>query len=489
MERVLLKTIAKQVRGVSYKPEDLGSGSIEGFKPLLRAGNIGTSVMTNLDDLVFVSEEKILQHQYLQPGDILIATSSGSIEIVGKSIYIEQNEGFTFGAFCKVVRPNKNLVNPKYLSFFFQTDFYRKTISSLAQGANIKNLRNEHIDNLEIPLPDIETQNKIAAILDKAKTILDKREKSIQKYEELLKATFWKMFGDPCDPNRTDLSILNNVIPEINSGWSPICEEIPRSNSNQLAILKQGAVSKRFFDPTQNKLLPENLVIKKAVYANKGNLLFSRKNTPELVGSTAYVFDDYENLLLPDTMFNLKYNSKKISGVYLYFLFNDQEFRKKIQRLSVGQAKSMSNISQERLLQLEIPCPDLRKQKKFETIILKSHNSFFSKIVESQNNLEYLLRSLSQQVFNERANIDVDIELEALINSIDLDKKDEENKIETVKNDITFLQRLIDKLQEQDFENSDKYEKAKYIAFRIMIESNLIKQNFSLNDKKVMLEL
>jgi type I restriction enzyme S subunit len=100
------------------------------------------------------------------------------------------------------------------------------------------------------------------------------------------------------------------------------------------------------------------------------------------------------------------------------------------------------------------------------------------------------LKSLSQQVFSDRITIDIDAELEALINAIDLEKKDEENKVDSIKNDLTFLQRLIDKLQEQEFEASDKYEKAKYIAFKIMKEErDLIKQRFNPSAKKVTLEL
>jgi type I restriction enzyme S subunit len=103
---------------------------MNGFVPLLRAGNIGASSISNLDDLVFVSEKNVSAQQYLQSGDILIAASSGSIDIVGKSIYIEEKNEYTFGAFCKVVRPNKDLVNPKYISFYFQTDFYRKRLAT-----------------------------------------------------------------------------------------------------------------------------------------------------------------------------------------------------------------------------------------------------------------------------------------------------------------------------------------------------------------------
>lgn len=197
MEKIKLSKIVKQVRGVSYSPGDTNTILSKGFVGLLRATNINADYSIDRDNLIFVSDEKVKTEQYLQTGDIVIVASSGSINIVGKAANFEGEDEITFGAFCKVLRPNKELVNPKYVGHFFQTDYYRKRISFLARGANINNLRNEHLDDLEIPLPDLETQNKIVAILDKAKAILDKREETIIKYDELLKATFLEMFGDP----------------------------------------------------------------------------------------------------------------------------------------------------------------------------------------------------------------------------------------------------------------------------------------------------
>ncbi len=380
----------------------------------------------------------------------------------------------------KLLETTEKLI-PKYGYYYLQT-------VKLPEAGYDRSFK--YLKRIDVPVPDIETQNKIVAILDKAKALLDKREKTIAMYDELLRATFLDMFGDPCNPRRDDLKPLQELITDIDAGWSPVCEEIPRDSPNQPAILKQSAITKRYFDPEQNKLLPSGLAIKKAVYAKKSDLLFSRKNTPELVGSTAYVFDDYENLLLPDTIFSLRYDHSKVSGTYLYFLFNDKEFRKKIQGLSVGQAKSMSNISQEKLLQLEIPRPDLDKQNEFENIVLTTYHSFYKKCLESQSTSELLLRSLSQQAFGDRVNIDVDVELEALVDVIDPDKRDEENSVATIKKDLTLLQRLIDKLRERDFKNAKQYDKAVYVAFRIMKEEpNLIKQELDATEKEVTLKL
>ena len=159
-----------QVRGVSYKPKDLSEELKEGFITLLRANNISNNVL-NFDDVQFVSEGRVLDYQIIQDGDILICASSGSLEHVGKAALCIPDMEYTFGAFCKLIRPIGKL-HPEYIAGYMRTDEYRNTISGLAQGSNINNLKNEHINDLMIPIPSEDQQNEFIALLrlsDKSK--------------------------------------------------------------------------------------------------------------------------------------------------------------------------------------------------------------------------------------------------------------------------------------------------------------------------------
>jgi len=479
MEKVHLKTIATQVRGVSYKPEDLGKEYIDGFVPLLRAGNIGYSTVSNLDDLVYVSEKNVSKHQYLQRGDILIAASSGSIDIVGKSVYIEESQGFTFGAFCKVVRPKKELVNPKYVSFYFQTDYYRKKISNLAQGANINNLKNEHIDNLEIPLPDLETQNKIVAILDKAKAIVNKREETIRKYDELLRAVFLDMFGDPVRNEKgwEKISLGELGLGDWKSGGTPIrsnrdffAGQIPWVTSGELNDLyissTKEKISQEAVEQSNAKLIPENSLL---IGMYDTAALKSSINTIPLTCNQAIAYSQIDEQIC-----KILYVHTAIQIGKDYFKSNQRGVRQ--QNLNLSMIKKIT-----------FPKPPIALQEMFVdrfNFILSAKNKIKKFRDQSQN----LLKSLTQQVFSERITFDVDIELEALINAIDLDKNDEANEIDSVINDLTFVQRLIDRLAEQQFEDKDQYAKAKYILFRMLKEEkDLAKQVF--RDNKIHLTL
>lgn len=147
-----------QVRGVSYKPKDLSEGLKEGFVTLLRANNIANNTL-NFEDVQFVSEGRVSDDQIIREGDILICASSGSLEHVGKAALCMPDMVYTFGAFCKLIRPIGKLY-PEYIAGYMRTDEYRNTISDLAQGSNINNLRNEHINDLMIPIPSDKQQGE-----------------------------------------------------------------------------------------------------------------------------------------------------------------------------------------------------------------------------------------------------------------------------------------------------------------------------------------
>ena len=195
-KRVRLGDITIQIRGVTYKKSDVCEKEIENFIPLLRANNIKDSKII-YNDVVFVNQNNVSENQILRKNDILICTSSGSLDLVGKAGQINKNENISFGAFCKVIRIlDENRLNPLYLNYFFQSSYYKQNIKKIAQGANINNLKNGDIDNLEIILYSLEKQKYIENILNNLSNILNKRKEQLFELEKLVKFQFLKMFGD-----------------------------------------------------------------------------------------------------------------------------------------------------------------------------------------------------------------------------------------------------------------------------------------------------
>ena len=199
MEKTKVRTLIRQVRGVSYKPEDLHNELDDNSVILLRANNIDEGKI-NFDDVVYVDKSKVSDEQYLKDGDILICASSGSKNLVGKAASIRLNMECTFGAFCKVVRSKEGI--EEYLGVYFQSPIYRRKISEVAIGANINNIRNEHIDELDIPVFSNDEQVSIAKRMHLIQEVISNRKAELEKLDDLIKARFVEMFGDPIlNPN------------------------------------------------------------------------------------------------------------------------------------------------------------------------------------------------------------------------------------------------------------------------------------------------
>ena len=81
---VRVADLAEQIRGVTYGKDDASPNPISGYLPVLRAGNITNEGLT-FDDLVFVPAKRISAKQKIRQNDILIAASSGSLDVVGKA--------------------------------------------------------------------------------------------------------------------------------------------------------------------------------------------------------------------------------------------------------------------------------------------------------------------------------------------------------------------------------------------------------------------
>jgi len=199
MDLVPLREIASVVRGVTFSKTEAFSEPAEGLLPVVRAGNIQDRLLLD-DDLVYVPRARIDEKQLLRQGDIVICTSSGSADVVGKTAVVEEDWRGSFGAFCASIRAKPKKCDPRYLFYYLRSPAFRSWTQQSA-GANIKNIRKSELDQFEVPLPDIAAQRRIAAILDKADGIRRQREQAQAMSDELLKSTFLEMFGRPHHPN------------------------------------------------------------------------------------------------------------------------------------------------------------------------------------------------------------------------------------------------------------------------------------------------
>ena len=205
------------------------------------------------------------------------------------------------------------------------------------------------------------------------------------------------MFGGPV-ANSHDLPLkkMGDILTGIDSGKSFVCENTPRTG-NHPAVLKLSAVSIDGYKPDENKSLPSADMFVEKAEVKPGDLLFTRKNTPELVGTCAYVKNTPPFLMMPDLVFRLN-PTEEVSRQYLCALINHSLFRPKIQDLASGSAKSMSNISKERLSKLDVPVPPMELQNEYAAFIDQLDKSEFA-IRKRLEKARLLYRAKLQEFF------------------------------------------------------------------------------------------
>lgn len=149
----------------------------------------------------------------------------------------------------------------------------------------------------------------------------------------------------------------------IEQGWSPQCESTPVQDDHTWGVVKVGCVNRGVFNPEQNKKLPEELEPRKEYTIKKGDLLVSRANAKEWVGSAAVPQRDYDNLLLCDKIYRIKLDlNKSEPEFFAYYLASDQA-REQIEIDATGTSSSMLNIGQSTILNMPITVPDLSEQQ------------------------------------------------------------------------------------------------------------------------------
>jgi len=174
--------IAEIIRGVTYNKNDVLDEEFKDSIPLMRANNIGRNL--NFDKLQHIPREIVRDDQVIIKGDLLIAMSSGSANLVGKAAQAQQDLGNTFGAFCAVIRPI-SLSFYSYSGFYFSTPLYRLQAQSVGKGIGIQNLNKAALDLMLIPIPP---ENYIYDLVAKVDELMDLCDQLEQQTETSLTA-------------------------------------------------------------------------------------------------------------------------------------------------------------------------------------------------------------------------------------------------------------------------------------------------------------
>ncbi|MBN9483995.1 MAG: hypothetical protein BGO70_10345 [Bacteroidetes bacterium 43-93] len=325
------------------------------------------------------------------PNDILISVRApvGPVNI--------NNVKACIGRGLSAIRP---IYENQTLYIYYYLKAIESDIARLGVGSTFTAITQKDLSGIKIPIPeDINDQKRIASILGKAEKLIAQRKETIKLLDEFLKSVFLHMFGDPVRNEKGwEMERLDKYIHDIKSGSSS--SDNPKDKNwegIEAKILKVSAVSSGEFNPLEYKTIDWSQLGNKLLSPQEEDLLFSRANTRELVGSTCIVDKNYPDLYLPDKLwiivpydYRLKY--------YLHYLLQNKGFKQRLTSNATGTSGSMLNISMAKLSSLLIPVPDEDLLIKF-TAIARNVKTLRKQYKASLQELENLYGSLSQRAF------------------------------------------------------------------------------------------
>lgn len=152
---------------------------------------------------------------------------------------------------------------------------------------------------------------------------------------------------------------LKRLVRSIEQGWSPECESWPAEEGGW-GVVKVGCVNGGHFRPEENKALPVSLEPRPGLSLREGDVLVSRANTRELVGSCVAVPQSYPNLLLCDKIYRIRCG-ELVTPSFLAALITVHG-RRAVEIEATGASSSMLNISQSVILDLPVALPEPTEQ-------------------------------------------------------------------------------------------------------------------------------
>lgn len=393
------------------------------------------------------------------------------------SVHFE-DQPFSTSTDCIVAITTNKEIKTKFVYYYLFGNIH--LLERGFKGAGLKHISKKYIENLDIPVLPIETQNKIVAILDNANSIIEKRQRTIEIFADLLRASFLEMFGDPISNSKNwNIELLGDIAKLERGRFSPRPRNDPSYFGGEYPFIQTGDINNSHY---RLKIYTQTLNEKGIKVSKKfsiGDIVIAIVGAT--IGATSILqIDAYAT----DSIIAIK-STGKTNNVFLEMLLR---FYRQV-LLDTAPEAARANINLSILNKLKIITPPIQLQNKYLEID-KRIEAETERLSISLEQLKQLQNSLIQKVFNGQLNFNVDFELDSLIQEIDLQKK--ENDLSKITSDIAYLQRLVDKLNNQEFKEKDLYDKAKHGAFQLMavkeVERRVI-QEYDENSKSLKLAL
>ena len=361
--RTALKYLGNYQNGYPFKPEDRGE---EGL-PIIRI-----SQLTSDDEPAYFKGE-LDQRVKVATGDLLFSWSATIDAYIWSrgDAWLNQH----------IFKVTESQEASKDFLYYVIKHIAPKLADFDAHGSTMRHIKKESLGE-KLYIPPQQEQLAIANFLDhetaKIDALIAEQQRLIELLQEKRQVVISHAVTKGLNPNAPmkdsgvewlgevpehwSIKQIKHLCISIEQGWSPQCENEP-SEGDAPGVLKVGCVNGGLFRPSENKKLPPELAPVPQYSVKIGDLLVSRANTKELVGSVAVAAEDFPWLYICDKLYRITIKPQSSSSKYLALYLASREARGQIELGASGASPSMQNISQSVLLDMSIPVPQLDEQE------------------------------------------------------------------------------------------------------------------------------
>lgn len=412
------KRVMKKIKAIQehYQGEDIISLSMNGV--IIRDLDAGGKMPTTFDG-----------YQKVYPGNLLLCLFD--IDVTPRCVGLIKNNGVTSPAYSQFEMLPKAYA--PYYGYLLRYLDDNKTLLHLSKNLR-SSLTEADFGQIYTIQPSLAEQKSIASFLDtkcgEIDSLISLQEEMISELQAYKQSVITEAVTKGLDPNakmnccasreKNDACIsssetqpaierkfkdsgvewigeipetwkyakLKNIINYIESGVS-VNAGLEEVGPNDIGVLKTSSVSKNVFIPYECKKVFENEINRVSCPVKANTIIVSRMNTPELVGACGYVDRDYDNIFLPDRLWQVHFIESVYVKYYWYYLISKRT-KSYFSSLSSGTSSSMQNISQPQFQGAPIAVPPLSEQQAIASYLDDKTSQIDSLITLKQQKIDEL---------------------------------------------------------------------------------------------------
>ena len=331
---------------------------------------------------------------YFADADVLFAKITPCMENGKGAIACGMENGIGFGSTeFHVLRPNKKMMMGEWLYYLTVSPTFRKEAErNMTGSAGQKRVPKSFLENYHVNIPVLSEQHQQVQVLNNIFALLSLRKQQLAKLDELVKSRFVEMFGTyPNNPMKWETGRIRDIVADVRYGSSrPAVEGGKYSYLRMNNITYGGELD---LSDTKHIDVPENELEKCIV--RRGDVLFNRTNSKELVGKTC-VYNRDEMMVLAGFIIRVRVTERVLPEFLSAFLNTD--FSKQMLLGMCKAAIGQANINAQELQDIGLYLPPVELQHQFVHFKAEVDKSKLA-VQQSIDQLETLKKSLMQKYF------------------------------------------------------------------------------------------